>query len=88
MAYTVPLRSVSRCGSVRSMRRVMEYVFRRGLCFRVIVVFLFLQSWRATLVPVLAIRFPHRYVYFLPLLGFKRSIHLTLFGSVLAIGIG
>src|SRR6185437_14215763 len=52
-----------------------------------LVVFLFLQSWRATLIPMLAI--PVSVIgTFLGLLAFGMSINvLTLFGLVLAIGI-
>ena len=52
-----------------------------------LVVFLFLQSWRATLIPMLAV--PVSVIgTFLGLLAFDMSINvLTLFGLVLAIGI-
>ncbi|HVA57736.1 MAG TPA: multidrug efflux RND transporter permease subunit [Gemmatimonadaceae bacterium] len=52
-----------------------------------LVVFLFLQSWRATLIPMLAV--PVSVIgTFLGLLAFHMSINvLTLFGLVLAIGI-
>jgi len=52
-----------------------------------LVVFLFLQSWRATLIPMLAV--PVSVIgTFLGLLAFGMSINvLTLFGLVLAIGI-
>jgi hydrophobe/amphiphile efflux-1 (HAE1) family protein len=52
-----------------------------------LVVFLFLQSWRATLIPMLAV--PVSVIgTFLGLLAFNMSINvLTLFGLVLAIGI-
>jgi multidrug efflux pump len=52
-----------------------------------LVVFLFLQSWRATLIPILAV--PVSVIgTFLGLLAFGFSINvLTLFGLVLAIGI-
>jgi multidrug efflux pump subunit AcrB len=52
-----------------------------------LVVFLFLQSWRATLIPILAV--PVSVIgTFLGLLAFGMSINvLTLFGLVLAIGI-
>ncbi|WP_114783929.1 efflux RND transporter permease subunit [Botryobacter ruber] len=53
----------------------------------ILVVFLFLQSWRATLVPILAIPVSiiGTFVFFIPL-GFTINT-LTLFGFVLAIGI-
>ncbi|TCC96597.1 efflux RND transporter permease subunit [Pedobacter hiemivivus] len=52
-----------------------------------IVVFLFLQSWRATLIPVLAIPVSiiGTFIFF-NLLGFSVNV-LTMFGFVLAIGI-
>src|SRR5206468_12550453 len=52
-----------------------------------IVVFLFLQSWRATLIPVLAIPVSiiGTFAFFVPL-GFTVNT-LTMFGFVLAIGI-
>jgi hydrophobic/amphiphilic exporter-1 (mainly G- bacteria), HAE1 family len=52
-----------------------------------IVVFIFLQSWRATLIPVLAIpvSIVGTFIFFIPL-GFTVNT-LTLFGFVLAIGI-
>ncbi len=52
-----------------------------------IVVFLFLQSWRATLIPILAIpvSIVGTFIFFIPL-GFTINT-LTLFGFVLSIGI-
>ncbi|WP_028297027.1 efflux RND transporter permease subunit [Olivibacter sitiensis] len=52
-----------------------------------VVVFLFLQSWRATLIPVLAIPVSiiGTFIFFIPL-GFTINT-LTLFGFVLSIGI-
>ena len=52
-----------------------------------LVVFLFLQNWRATLIPILAIPVSiiGTFVFFIPL-GFTINT-LTLFGFVLAIGI-
>lgn len=52
-----------------------------------LVVFLFLQSWRATLIPILAIPVSiiGTFIFFIPL-GFTINT-LTLFGFVLAIGI-
>jgi len=52
-----------------------------------LVVFLFLQSWRATLIPVLAVPVSVIGAFFgMRLLGFSVNL-LTLFGLVLAIGI-
>ncbi len=58
-----------------------------ALILVILVVFLFLQSWRATLVPILAIPVSiiGTFIFFIPL-GFTINT-LTLFGFVLAIGI-
>ncbi|GAA4445331.1 multidrug efflux RND transporter permease subunit [Pontibacter saemangeumensis] len=58
-----------------------------ALILVIIVVFLFLQSWRATLVPILAIPVSiiGTFIFFIPL-DFTINT-LTLFGFVLAIGI-
>jgi len=84
MAYTVPFESVSVVEV--SINEVMN-TFVEALLLVIIVVFLFLQSWRATLVPVLAIPVSiiGTFIFF-PLLGFTINT-LTLFGFVLAIGI-
>ncbi|WP_339864160.1 multidrug efflux RND transporter permease subunit [uncultured Algoriphagus sp.] len=84
MKYTVPFESVSVVEV--SINEVM-HTFVEALILVIIVVFLFLQSWRATLVPVLAIPVSiiGTFIFF-PLLGFTINT-LTLFGFVLAIGI-
>ena len=84
MKYTVPFESVSVVDV--SINEVM-HTFVEALILVIIVVFLFLQSWRATLVPVLAIPVSiiGTFIFF-PLLGFTINT-LTLFGFVLAIGI-
>lgn len=84
MTYTVPFESVSVVEV--SINEVMN-TFIEALILVIIVVFLFLQSWRATLVPVLAIPVSiiGTFIFF-PLLGFTINT-LTLFGFVLAIGI-
>ncbi|MEB2777847.1 multidrug efflux RND transporter permease subunit [Algoriphagus sp. D3-2-R+10] len=84
MTYTVPFESVSVVEV--SINEVM-YTFVEALLLVIVVVFLFLQSWRATLVPVLAIPVSiiGTFIFF-PLLGFTINT-LTLFGFVLAIGI-
>jgi len=58
-----------------------------ALALVILVVFLFLQSWRTTLIPVLAIPVSiiGTFIFFIPL-GFTINT-LTLFGFVLAIGI-
>ncbi|SIN70232.1 efflux RND transporter permease subunit [Algoriphagus halophilus] len=84
MKYTVPFESVS---VVEVSIDEVLHTFGEALLLVVIVVFLFLQSWRATLVPVLAIPVSiiGTFIFF-PLLGFTINT-LTLFGFVLAIGI-
>ncbi|WP_111323199.1 efflux RND transporter permease subunit [Algoriphagus chordae] len=84
MTYTVPFESVSVVEV--SINEVM-HTFVEALILVILVVFLFLQSWRATLVPVLAIPVSiiGTFIFF-PLLGFTINT-LTLFGFVLAIGI-
>jgi HAE1 family hydrophobic/amphiphilic exporter-1 len=58
-----------------------------SLAFVVIVVYLFLQSWRATLIPLMAVPVSliGTFIVF-PLLGFSINT-LSLFGLVLAIGL-
>ncbi|WP_026955196.1 efflux RND transporter permease subunit [Algoriphagus vanfongensis] len=84
MDFTVPFESVSVVEV--SINEVM-HTFVEALILVIVVVFLFLQSWRATLVPVLAIPVSiiGTFIFF-PLLGFTINT-LTLFGFVLAIGI-
>jgi HAE1 family hydrophobic/amphiphilic exporter-1 len=69
-----------------SIREVVQTLLE-ALGLVVLVVFLFLQSWRATLIPVLAIPVSiiGTFIFFIPL-GFTINT-LTLFGFVLAIGI-
>jgi len=69
-----------------SMQEVIETLLI-ALCLVAIVVFLFLQNWRATLIPVLAIPVSilGTFAFFIPL-GFTINT-LTMFGFVLAIGI-
>ncbi|RFZ94574.1 multidrug efflux RND transporter permease subunit [Mucilaginibacter conchicola] len=84
IAYVVPFESVT---VVRvSLHEVIEtLVIALGLV--IVVVFLFLQNWRTTLIPVLAIpvSIVGTFIFFIPL-GFTINT-LTLFGFVLAIGI-
>jgi HAE1 family hydrophobic/amphiphilic exporter-1 len=82
--YKVPFEAVS-VVSV-SIHEVVKTLIE-ALVLVVIVVFLFLQSWRATLIPVLAIPVAiiGTFIFFIPL-GFTVNT-LTLFGFVLAIGI-
>ncbi len=69
-----------------SIKEVVE-TLGEALLLVVIVVFVFLQSWRTTLIPVLAIPVSiiGAFIAFIPL-GFTINT-LTLFGFVLAIGI-
>ena len=82
--YVVPFESVS-VVKVSISEVVLTLIEALGLV--VLVVFLFLQSWRATLIPVLAIPVSiiGTFALFLPL-GFTINT-LTMFGFVLAIGI-
>jgi multidrug efflux pump len=82
--YVVPFESVS-VVKVSIDEVVTTLIEALGLV--VLVVFLFLQSWRATLIPVLAIPVSiiGTFAFFLPL-GFTINT-LTMFGFVLAIGI-
>ncbi|MBP2630259.1 MAG: bepE 2 [Firmicutes bacterium] len=69
-----------------SMREVLK-TFAEALLFVIIVVFIFLQSWRATLIPVLAIPVSLLGTFAVfKLLGFTINT-LTLFAMVLAIGL-
>ncbi|HJT75279.1 MAG TPA: multidrug efflux RND transporter permease subunit [Chitinophaga sp.] len=82
--YVVPFESVTVIQV--SIHEVVETLLE-ALALVVIVVFLFLQSWRATVIPVLAIPVSiiATFIFFIPL-GFTINT-LTLFGFVLAIGI-
>ncbi|RFP63927.1 multidrug efflux RND transporter permease subunit [Hymenobacter lapidiphilus] len=69
-----------------SIKEVLN-TLAEALVLVIIVVFLFLQSWRSTLIPVLAIPVSiiGTFIFFIPL-GFTINT-LTMFGFVLAIGI-
>jgi HAE1 family hydrophobic/amphiphilic exporter-1 len=84
VGYVVPFESAS---VVEVSIEEVVHTLLEALCLVVIVVFLFLQSWRATLIPVLAIPVSiiATFIFFIPL-GFTINT-LTLFGFVLAIGI-
>jgi HAE1 family hydrophobic/amphiphilic exporter-1 len=84
MDYVVPFESVSVVET--SIHEVIETLVE-ALLLVTLVVFLFLQSWRATLIPVLAIPVSilGTFAFFIPL-GFTINT-LTMFGFVLAIGI-
>lgn len=84
MKYDVSFEAIS---VVKVSINEVIHTFIEALILVILVVFLFLQSWRATLVPVLAIPVSiiGTFIFF-PLLGFTVNT-LTLFGFVLAIGI-
>ena len=82
--YVVPFESVS---VVQVSISEVVTTLIEALLLVVLVVFLFLQSWRATIIPVLAIPVAiiGTFIFFIPL-GFTINT-LTMFGFVLAIGI-
>ncbi len=84
LEYVVPFEAASVVTA--SIREVVE-TLGIALALVTVVVFLFLQSWRSTLIPVLAIpvSIVGAFIFFVPL-GFTINT-LTLFGFVLAIGI-
>jgi len=82
--YLIPLESVT---VVKTSIKEVAYTLLEALSLVVLVVFLFLQNWRATLIPVLAIPVSliGTFMFFIP---FHFTINtLTLFAFVLAIGI-
>src|SRR3989449_488671 len=69
-----------------SIKEVVKTLFE-ALLLVTLVVFIFLQSWRATLIPVVAVPVSVIGAFFgMQMLGFSVNL-LTLFGLVLAIGI-
>src|SRR5665213_3316050 len=82
--YSVPFESVT---VVKVSMEDVVGTFLKTLGLVAIVVFLFLQTWRSTLIPVLAIPVSifGTFIFFMPL-HFTINT-LTLFGFVLAIGI-
>jgi HAE1 family hydrophobic/amphiphilic exporter-1 len=82
--YVVPFESVS---VVQVSIEEVVHTLVEALLLVTLVVFLFLQNWRATLIPILAIPVSilGTFIFFLPL-GFTINT-LTMFGFVLAIGI-
>ncbi len=82
--YVVPFETVS---VVKVSIGEVITTLLEALALVVLVVFLFLQSWRATLIPILAIPVSiiGTFAFFVPL-GFTINT-LTMFGFVLAIGI-
>ncbi|MBC7554071.1 MAG: efflux RND transporter permease subunit [Taibaiella sp.] len=84
IAYSVPFESVT---VVKVSLHEVLLTLLEALGLVAIVVFLFLQNWRATLIPLLAIpvSIVGTFIFFIPL-GFTINT-LTMFGFVLAIGI-
>ena len=84
IAYSIPFESVT---VVKVSMDEVVITLLEALGLVAIVVFLFLQNWRATLIPVLAIPVSiiGTFIFFIPL-GFTINT-LTMFGFVLAIGI-
>jgi len=84
VAYTVPFESVT---VVKVSIEDVVVTLGIALLLVTFVVFLFLQNWRSTLIPVLAIPVTiiGTFIFFIPL-GFTINT-LTMFGFVLAIGI-
>jgi len=82
--YSVPFESVT---VVKVSMHEVVITLLEALGLVAIVVFLFLQNWRATLIPILAIPVSiiGTFIFFIPL-GFTINT-LTMFGFVLAIGI-
>ncbi len=84
VSYSIPFETVS---VVKESIHEVIITLLEALTLVTLVVFLFLQTWRATIIPVLAIPVSiiGTFILFLPL-GFTIN-NLTLFGFVLAIGI-
>ncbi len=84
VSYSVPFETVS---VVKESIKEVVFTLLEALALVTLVVFLFLQTWRATIIPVLAIPVSiiGAFIFFVPL-GFTIN-NLTLFGFVLAIGI-
>ena len=82
--YSMPLETVS---VVKVSINEVLHTLVEALLLVILVVFLFLQNWRATLIPVLAIPVSliGTFIFFIPF-GFTINT-LTLFAFVLAIGI-
>lgn len=82
--YSIPFENVTIISV--SIKEVVKTLFE-ALGLVALVVFLFLQNWRSTLIPLIAIPVSilSTFIFFIPL-GFTINT-LTLFGFVLAIGI-
>ncbi|GAB2797324.1 multidrug efflux RND transporter permease subunit [Rhabdobacter roseus] len=84
LGYLVPFESVS---IVQVSIDEVVKTLAEALLLVIVVVFVFLQSWRATLIPLLAIPVSiiGTFIFFIPM-GFTINT-LTMFGFVLSIGI-
>ena len=83
--WTMRSRSTPRSRSARASRN--HHTLSRPSSSCILVVFIFLQGWRATLIPLLAVPVSLIGTFaFFPLLGFSINT-LSLFGLVLAIGL-
>jgi hydrophobic/amphiphilic exporter-1 (mainly G- bacteria), HAE1 family len=84
VAYNIPFESIT---VVKESISEVVKTLLAALALVVLVVFIFLQDWRSTIIPVLAIPVSiiGTFIFFIPL-GFTIN-KLTLFGFVLAIGI-
>jgi HAE1 family hydrophobic/amphiphilic exporter-1 len=84
LTYTVSLDTTA---AVTAGMREIIYTLFEALALVVLVVYLFLQGWRATMIPLLAVPVSliGTFVVF-PMLGFSINT-LSLFGLVLAIGL-
>ncbi len=82
--YVIPVETAS---VVKVSIEEVLHTFGEAMILVVLVVFLFLQNWRATLIPILAIPVSliGTFIFFIPF-GFTINT-LTLFAFVLAIGI-
>jgi HAE1 family hydrophobic/amphiphilic exporter-1 len=79
--------SVDTTRPVSSGIREIEHTLIEAMVLVIIVVFLFLQNWRATLIPIVAVPVSLIGTFAIfPLLGFSINT-LSLFGLVLAIGL-
>jgi multidrug efflux pump len=84
LAYTISLDTTA---AVTAGMKEIIYTLFEALALVVVVVYIFLQGWRATLIPLLAVPVSliGTFVVF-PMLGFSINT-LSLFGLVLAIGL-
>jgi len=84
LTYTIPLDTTQ---SVREGIKEIVHTLFEALILVIIVVFIFLQGWRATLIPALAVPVSLVGTFALfPLLGFSINT-IALMGMVLAIGV-